>query len=143
MSLCDACEEFECKVCGHEACPCCEDCCDHHDCIAWDGRGHGTKKHVCVFDTCHQGCVRGDRDPFLVAFCPVCKVPWPTRSRADLHLVDHKCAGDGHLMGPAKCSANQSSLFHAPGGADATAAAANARRILWYARATSAGLPSD
>jgi hypothetical protein len=140
MPLCDACDEFECKVCGHEACPCCEDCCDHSECIEWDALGSGTKKHVCVFEACPNGCMRGDRDPFLVACCPVCNVPWPTRSREDLHLVDHKCSGDGLLMDAAKCGANQSPTFFAPAGADASAAAANARRILWYARATSAEL---
>lgn len=59
MSLCEQCEDFPCTVCGHEACPECEDFCDHPDCITYDAKRHGTRTHECVFARCPAGCVRG------------------------------------------------------------------------------------
>jgi hypothetical protein len=57
MSLCERCEDLRCTVCGHEACPVCEDECDHTDCIDWKS---GRMDHACVFPPCPSGCVRGD-----------------------------------------------------------------------------------
>ena len=58
--ICDACESFECKVCSHEACPVCEDFCDHPDCIIWNEEtGNGRDGHKCEYPPCPNGCVRG------------------------------------------------------------------------------------
>ena len=51
---CDACSEVKCSICGHEPCPVCLDCCDHTDCIAWDAKGSGIKKHKCDFVPCAE-----------------------------------------------------------------------------------------
>jgi hypothetical protein len=60
--MCEQCEELICKVCGHEACPVCEDDCDHPDCFDFEKEGNPTD-HICMFDPCPAGCVRGRKDP--------------------------------------------------------------------------------
>jgi hypothetical protein len=57
--LCDQCAELVCTVCGHEACPVCEDDCDHPECLTWTT---GDKTHVCQFPPCPAGCVRGEKE---------------------------------------------------------------------------------
>jgi hypothetical protein len=59
--LCEQCEDLECKVCGHPACPVCMTCCDHYDCITWTG-DEGVKAHVCEFPPCPAGCVRSAKE---------------------------------------------------------------------------------
>jgi hypothetical protein len=56
--LCDSCAELVCTVCGHEACPVCEDDCDHQECLVEDGPESLKKTHVCLFPPCPNGCVR-------------------------------------------------------------------------------------
>jgi hypothetical protein len=62
VSLCDVCAGFQCKVCGHEACPFCEVACDNDECIVWGSDGVGRDGHRCEFDPCPAGCVRRPGD---------------------------------------------------------------------------------
>lgn len=89
---------------------------------------------------------------FLTGVCPICRVPWPTVSREDLTLLDHRrlakpgeeplrrlsngspivdCEGSGVTLIRSACGENEDPRFW-PGGEDAEErgqTAADARRI--------------